>query len=86
MAKMAVLIQRYYDDSADNGDNLAIRNVLLFKSVADAKKYLNNKFKQYKNSGWKKSYYSEYISIYDREDKSRYHYFDLYEKNTVNVD
>ena len=85
MAKVAVLIQRYYDDTADNGDNLSICGLSVFKSVSDAKKFLKKEFKNEKTSGWKCFSGREYIRFYDRENERNYYYFELYEREVKEV-
>ena len=85
MAKVAVLIQRYYDDTADTGDNLSIRGISVFKNVSDAKRFLKKEFPKEKNSGWKSFSGREYIQFYDRENEMNYHHFELYEREIKEV-
>ena len=75
---MYILIKYNYDDSRDTGENMLIRDLLLFKAENDAKKYIE---KMFKATEWKTDWCGRFESIRIQQDLNRFTIFHLYERS-----
>lgn len=75
---MNILVKYIYDDSRDTGENMSIRDLLLFKSEKDAKEYIKKKFKA---TEWKADWCGRFEIIRIQQDKNHFILFHLYERS-----
>ena len=75
---MYILIKYIYNDSRDTGENLSIKDLLLFKTENNAKKYIEKKFKA---TEWKTDWCGRFESIKIQRDKNCFTIFHLYERS-----